>query len=92
MGGTFLVWFEAEIQVTSGSSGGGILNSQDELLGVSGISLQPGGVVHSRGPLVDCNAIKWIYDVLKANPSGATHLGDLHDVCLDETNCMLTMC
>lgn len=92
VGGTYLGWYQAGIKFSSGSSGGAILNSENEILGVVSIGLVLDGVVHARGPLMDCNAVKWIYDVLKANPSGATDLGDQHDVCLDESSCVLTMC
>ena len=69
-----------------------MLNSENELLGVAATAATYDGVVHLRGPLIDCNAIKWIYDVLKANPSTTTDLGDLHNVCWHEADCVVTMC
>lgn len=89
--GPYLGWYDVAIKHTYGSSGASILNNENEVVGVTSVSRNTGGVVYSRGPLMDCNSVKWIYDVLQANPSGTTDLGD-QNVCLDEDNCVLTMC
>ena len=67
VGGDYGGFCRAQLAMSSGSSGGGILNSENELHGVLKTGWKVDGLVWVTGPLIDSNVLKGIYGIIVAH-------------------------